>query len=88
MFEQEFENMFSSVWFDARDCAYASEEGIGEFENGFNLMHTNDALVAIRKYDRALRGDHYSTKRKRLIMQRNSIVQAFGSEMADRVDYI
>jgi len=72
MFEQEFNDMFANVWFDDRDLAYASEEGIGEFQAGANLMHSNDALVAVRKYDRALRGDHYAAKRNRLRAQRNS----------------
>lgn len=87
MFEQEFENMFADVWFDDRDRAYASEEGVGDFQSGANTMHTNDALIAVRKYDHALRGKHYATKRNRLRAQRNAIVTAFGPEMAERVGY-
>lgn len=87
MFEQEFENMFADVWFDERDRAYADEEGIGSFEAGFNTLHSLDAIIAIRKYDRALRGGHYKTKKNRLRAQRNSLVNAFGPEMADRVGF-
>lgn len=87
MFEQEFENMCANIWFDDRDRAHASEEGVGDFQAGYNTMHTNDALVAVRKYDRALRGEHYATKRNRLRAQRNAIVTAFGPEMAERVGY-
>lgn len=79
--------MFADVWFDSRDCDYASEEGIGEFQNGANTMHSSDAVIAVRKYDRALRGDHYAAKRNRLRAQRNSLVTAFGPEMAERVGY-
>ncbi len=87
MFEQDFDNMFADVWFDERDCAYAYEEGIGEFDAGANTMHSNDAVIAVRKYDRALRGTHYAGKRNRLRAQRNSLVTAFGPEMVERVGY-
>lgn len=87
MLEQEFENMFADVWFDERDRAYAAEEGIGFFEAGTNTLHSLDAIIAIRKYDRALRDDHYKTKKNRLRAQRNSLVNAFGPEMADRVGF-
>ena len=87
MFDQEFESMFADVWFDERDRAYADEEGIGFFDAGVNTLHSLDAIIAVRKYDRALRGDHYATKRNRLRAQRNSLVTAFGPEMAERVGY-
>jgi hypothetical protein len=87
MFEQEFENMFADVWFDERDRAYASEEGIGNFEAGVNTFHSLDAVVAIRKYDRSLRSKHYAAKKNRLRAQRNSLVSAFGPEMAERVGF-
>lgn len=87
MFEQEFDNMFADVWFDDRDRALASQEGIGEFDTGANTLHSLDAVIVVRKYDRALRGDHYAAKRGRLRAQRNSVVTAFGPEMAERVGY-
>lgn len=87
MFKQEFDNMFADVWFDERDSGFADSEGIGEFVPGVNTMHSLDAIIVIRKYDRALRGKHYSSKIKRLRAQRNSIVTAFGPEMVERVGY-
>ena len=87
MFEQEFDNMFADVWFDERDRAYASEEGIGDFNAGPNTFHSLDAVVAIRKYDRSLLSRHYATKKNRLRAQRNSIVSAFGPEMVSRVGF-
>lgn len=87
MFEQEFDQMFADVWFDERDRAYASEEGVGDFEAGDNTLHSIDALVVIHKYDCALRGQHYATKRNRLRAQRNAIVTAFGPEMVERAGY-
>lgn len=87
MFEQHFDNMFADVWFDDRDRAHASEEGVGDFTTGTNTLHSLDALIIIRKYDRALRGNHYAAKRNRLHAQRNALVTAFGPEMADRVGY-
>ena len=87
MFEQEFDNMFADVWFDDRDRAHADEEGIGVFSTGVNTLHAIDALVIIRKYDNALRANHYASKRNRMRAQRNSLVTAFGPEMADRVGY-
>jgi hypothetical protein len=85
MFEQEFENMFADIWFDDRDARIASEEGIGDFDSGDNTFHSLDALIIIRKYDNALKGKHYKSKRNRIIAQRNSIASAFGPEMIDRV---
>ena len=87
MFEQEFDNMFADVWFDERDRAYASEEGIGDFNAGANTFHSLDAVIAIRKYDRSLLSRHYATKKNRLRAQRNSIVSAFGPEMVSRVGF-
>lgn len=87
MFEQEFDNMFADVWFDDRDRAHADEEGIGYFTAGTNTLHSMDAVIIIRKYDRALRGTHYASKRNRMRAQRNAMVTAFGPEMADRVGY-
>lgn len=84
---KEFEDMFAEVWFDDRDSRYASEEGIGEFPLGHNCLHFLDALIIVRKYDWALRGDYYKAKRNRLVAQRNSIVTAFGPEMVDRVGF-
>ena len=87
MFEQEFDNMFADIWFDDRDARLADEEGIDFFESGNNTLHSIDALIIIRKYDNSLKSDHYKSKRNRLIAQRNSIVTAFGPEMADLVGY-
>ena len=85
-FEQSFEDMFADVWFDERDRALASEEGIGDFEAGDNTLHSLDALILIRKYDRVLRQDHYRAKRNRLAAQRGSIINAFGPEMLARLE--
>lgn len=87
MFDQDFSDMFAHVWFDSRDVSHASEEGIGDYDEGENLMHSNDSLIAVRKYDSALKGTHYAAKRNRLIAQRNAIVTAFGPEMVERVGF-
>lgn len=87
MFDQEFDEMIADVWFDSRDAALANEHGIGELEEGWNTFHSNDALVAVRKYDLALKGNHYVRTARRLRAQRNSIVDSFGPDMAERVGY-
>ena len=87
MFEQDFNNMFADIWFDDRDRAIADMEGIGKFSEGSNTFHSLDALIVIRKYDKALNGKHHYAKLNRLRAQRNSIVTAFGPEMVDRVGY-
>jgi len=88
MFEQKLNEMYADVWFDDRDRAYAYEEGIGDFVSGYNTMSSFDAVIIIGKYDRALSGSHYATKRNRLRSQRNSIVTAFGPEMTDLVGFL
>jgi len=87
MFEQEFQEITAHIWFDDRDRAYADEEGIGRFENGWNLFCAFDALTTVAAYDRALLGKHYKAKYNRLLAQRNAIVSAFGPEMAERVGF-
>ena len=85
--EIKLENMSATIWFDDRARADAYEEGIGEFENGWNIFHAADALKTIDCYDRALKGEHYRAKRRRLVSQRNMIVSAFGLEMVDLVGF-
>lgn len=85
MFEQDLNNMFADVWFDDRDRAIADQEGIAILQSGCNTLHSNDALVLIAKYDKALRGNHYAAKRNRLRAQRNSLATAFGPEMVELV---
>ena len=87
MFNNDFDNMFADIWFDARDVSIADQEGIGFFQLGDNTMHSLDALIIIRKYDNALKGKHYATKRNRLLAQRNSIATAFGPEMVERTGF-
>lgn len=87
MFDVDFDDMFADVWFDDRDRAIADQEGIGKFENGVNVFHSIDALIIIRKYDRVLKKDHYSSKLNRIRAQRNAIVNAFGPDMVDKVGF-
>ena len=87
MFEQEFDNMFAEIWFDDAAKSDASQEGIGEFDKGWNTLHSLDALIAVRQYDVSLGGTFPACKRKRLLAQRNSLVSAFGPEMEQRVGF-
>lgn len=87
MFEQDFENLFRNVFFGVKDVAEADEEGIGKFTLGDNIFHTLDAIITVRKYDKALLNKHYAPKRNRMCAQRNCIVTAFGPEMAEKLGF-
>lgn len=87
MFEIELDQMSAVIWFDERDRADADQEGIGFFSHGDNVITSAEAIVIIGKYDRALKADHYKVKKNRLRSQRNSIVTAFGPEMAVRTGF-
>lgn len=85
MFEQDLDEMFCDIWFDDRCCSDAYQEGVGEFDQGYNVIHSLDAIIIVRKYDAALRQNHYAAKGARLRAMRNTFVTAFGPEMVDRL---